>query len=224
MLFDAEIDGKPRKLLAQARALRMFFVLDRTNGKNLVSKGFVGGNWAKGVDAKGQPIPDPAKEPKVDGSMINIAAGGGTNWPPPSYSPDTGLFYVNAAKGYSIAYLTDTDDNPEGYGGRGGGLFSNPVLEAIDVKTGDIVWSHEYPAEGGPGLGGAGILTTAGKLLFTGDPSGNLIAYDPATGKLLWHFQMTASLSNGPSTWELDGKQYLIAGAGDTLFAFKLVK
>ena len=61
-----------------------------------------------------------------------------------------------------------------------------------------------------------GILTTAGKLLFTGD-SGELVAFDPATGKPLWHQRLTQPVSNGPSTWMLDNKQYLIVGAGDTL-------
>ena len=63
-----------------------------------------------------------------------------------------------------------------------------------------------------------GILTTAGHLLFTGD-SGELVAFDPANGKLLWRQRVTQAVSNGPSTWTLDGKQYLIVGAGDTLYA-----
>jgi acido-empty-quinoprotein group A len=62
VLFDAEVDGKPRKLLAQAARNGYFFVLDRTNGANLVSKPFVDLNWSKGIDAKGQPIPDPQRE------------------------------------------------------------------------------------------------------------------------------------------------------------------
>jgi alcohol dehydrogenase (cytochrome c) len=97
-------------------------------------------------------------------------------------------------------------------------------LEALDYRTGKIRWSHEYPTRGSGGLGGPGILTTAGQLLFTGDPSGNLIAFDPATGGILWHFHLLAPLSNGPMTYELGGKQFLIAGAGDTLYAFALVK
>jgi alcohol dehydrogenase (cytochrome c) len=130
---------------------------------------------------------------------------------------------VNARRGYSVAYLTDTDDNPEGYGGGGGGGFSEPVLEALDYKNGNVVWSHVYPT-GNWGNAGAGILTTAGKLLFTGDPSGNLIAYDPATGRIRWHFRTGSIVSNGPMTYQLDGKQYLVAGAGDTLYAFALVR
>jgi acido-empty-quinoprotein group A len=223
VLLDMKIDGKPRKLLAQGARCGWFFLLDRTNGKNLVSKPFAGtGNWAKGVDAKGQPIPDPAKEPKVDGSMIDMPGMGASNWPPPSYSPQTELFYLNTSQGYGLTYLYDTSDQPEGYGGGSGGTFdARSSLLAIEARTGKIKWKHEHETGiAGAGLSG-GILTTAGHLLFTGD-AGNLVAFDPATGKIVWHQQLTASLSNGPSTWMLDGKQYLIAGAGDTLFAFVL--
>jgi alcohol dehydrogenase (cytochrome c) len=219
VLFDQTIDGRPRKLLAQATRAGYFFVLDRTNGKALVSKGFVGVNWSKGVDAKGQPVPDPAKEPKVDGSLVNIPAGGGTNWYAPSYNPDTGLFYVQAHKGYSIGYLYDTSPKPQGYAGGNMNLWTQAVLEAIDVRTGDIKWSHEYPDVGG-GNTGPGILTTAGGLLFTGGAGSVLVAHDPATGKPLWHQRLLRPVSNGPSTWTLDGVQYLIVGAGDTLYAF----
>ncbi|HEY4049883.1 MAG TPA: acido-empty-quinoprotein group A [Acidobacteriaceae bacterium] len=225
VLFDAEIEGKPRKLLGQAARNGYFFVLDRTNGKSVVSKPYVPLNWSKGVDAKGQPIPDEKKEPTVDGSLLSMNPGGGTNWMPPSYSPQTGLFYVNATRGYSVTYLTDTSERPEGYGGSGRGLWSQHVLEALDYKTGDVKWSHAYTTiDGlGGGLGGPGILTTAGNLLFTGDYNGNLIAYDAANGRILWHFPMLHSLGNGPETYMLQGRQYLVAGGGDTLYVFALV-
>jgi len=224
VLFDAEIEGKPRKLLAQAARNGYFFVLDRTNGKNVLSKPFVPLNWSKGIDANGQPIPDETKEPKVDGVLLTINGGGGTNWMPPSYSPQTGLFYVNATRGYSLTYLTDTSERPEGYGGSGRGLWSQHVLEALDYKTGEIKWSHAYTADSLVGrLGGPGILTTAGNLLFTGDYKRNLIAFNSTNGDILWHFPMLRPLSNGPETYLMDGRQYLIAGAGDTLFAFTLV-
>ena len=61
VLFDGEINGQKRKLLAQASRNGWFFVLDRTNGKHIVSSEFVKTNWAKGVDAKGQPIPNPGQ-------------------------------------------------------------------------------------------------------------------------------------------------------------------
>ena len=224
VLFDATINGQPRKLLAQAARAGWFFVLDRTNGKNLVSKPFTGtGNWAKGVDAKGQPIPDPAKEPTVDGSMIDMPAMGATNWQPPSYSPLTELFYFTGTQGYGIAYLYDTSPKPQGYGGGGGGNFdTSSALFAMDIRTGAVKWKHVHSGTGPGGSGlAAGVLTTAGNLLFTGD-SGELTAFDPAKGTPLWHQRLTSAVSNGPSTWMLDGKQYLIVGAGDTLYALTL--
>ena len=228
VLFDLKIDGKPRKLLAQGARCGWFFVLDRTNGKSIVSKPFSGsGNWAKGVDAKGQPIPDPAKEPKVNGSMIDMPSMGATNWPPPSYDPQTELFYLNGTEGYGIAYLYDTSDKPQGYGGGGGGTFDGKTaLFALDVRTGAVKWKHEHEgngAGGGAGMTGGGVLTTAGHLLLSGD-AGNLVAFDPADGKILWHQRLITSPSNGASTWMLDGNQYVIVGAGDTLYALKLAR
>jgi alcohol dehydrogenase (cytochrome c) len=224
VLFDAEVDGKPRKLLAQAARNGYFFVLDRTNGQSVVSKPYVPLNWSKGVDAKGQPIPDPERQPTVDGNLLTINGAGGTNWMPPSYSPQTGLFYVNATLGYSVTYLTDTGEHPEGYGGSVRGTWSQHVLEALDYKTGDVKWSHAYTAGDGlgGGLGAPGILTTAGNLLFSGDYNGNLIAFNSTHGDILWHFPMLRPLANGPETYLLDGRQYLVAGGGDTLYVFAL--
>ena len=220
VLIDGEIDGQPRKLVAQASRNGYYFLLDRATGKNVVSRPFIDLNWSKGVDAKGQPIGDPAKDPKTDGTLVIPAAGGATNWPPASFSPDTGLLYVNTTPSYSVYYLTDTDEKPQGYGGRDAGVWSRSTLKAIDYKTGKVRWEHEYPAHisAQPGL-----LSTAGKLLFTGDPSGNMIAYDPATGKILWHSRLGNTIANGPMTYELDGQQYVVVGAGDTLYAFTVM-
>ncbi|MGA8030431.1 MAG: acido-empty-quinoprotein group A [Bryobacteraceae bacterium] len=221
VLLDGEFNGQKRKMLAQAARNGYFFLLDRASGKNLISAPYTGTNWSKGVDSTGQPIPDAKKEPQTDGALLNINAVGGTNWFPPSFDPEFGLFYVNAMKGYSLAYLTDTDERPEGYGGSGRALWAQSMLEAIDYQTGKIRWSHDFP---GKGLAASGILSTAGKLLFSGDPSGNLIAWDPATGAILWHFHLPARVSNGPMTYMLDGRQIVVVGAGDTLYAFALTE
>jgi alcohol dehydrogenase (cytochrome c) len=92
-------------------------------------------------------------------------------------------------------------------------------LVAIDYKTGKTVWSHRYPSSAGPAI--SGILTTAGRLLFAGDNAENLIAFDPANGNILWHSRI-GQVSNAPETYLLDGHQYILAAAGDTLFAFTL--
>lgn len=220
VLIDAEIEGKPRKLLAQANRNGYFFLLDRTNGKSVLTAPMIHSmNWSKGIAANGQPIPDPAKEATIDGVLVSPQTGGATNWPPPSFDPETGLFYVGTEQNYSMFYLTDTDPHPEGWGAaeRDAGHLGGD-LEAIDIKTGKIAWDHHYPFSGGA----VGILTTAGKLLFTGDGAQHLVAFDPANGDILWHAGLADDLSNGPETYLLDGQQYLVAGAGDSLYAFTI--
>jgi alcohol dehydrogenase (cytochrome c) len=216
VLFDGEIDGQKRKLVAQASRNGFFFVLDRTNGKNIVTKDYARTNWSKGIDAKGQPIPNPAKEPQIDGALVTPNQAGAANWPPPSFSPQTGLFYVNTSRGFSVYYIYDDDEKPEGWGGNDRGGHVEAMMQAIDYKTGNIRWSHKWE---GAGIR-SGVLSTAGNLVFAGDPSNNLVAFNATTGGLLWHANLGAALSNGPMTYELDGEQYLVVGAGDTLIGF----
>lgn len=218
VLFDAAIDGEPRKLLAQADRNGFFFVLDRTNGRHILTTPFIHQTWAKGIDADGHPIPDTDKDPKTDGALVFPNAGGGTNWYSPSYDLQTQLFYVNAMESASIYYLTDTDSRPEGYGGRAEDLWTQHVLKAIDPLTGKIRWSHPYHSDGSV----SGLLTTAGGILFAGDPTNHLIAFDPGTGRILWHANLGGSISNPPITYELDNRQYVLAAAGDTFYAYAL--
>jgi alcohol dehydrogenase (cytochrome c) len=93
-------------------------------------------------------------------------------------------------------------------------------LAAIDYKTGKTVWRHVYPQLGGAGAGG--VLSTAGKLVFAGDVSGNLVAYDAANGRPLWHSYLGTQVSNAPETYMLDGHQSVLVAAGDTMYSFTL--
>ena len=224
VLVDAEFNGSMRKLVLTASRNGYYFTLDRLTGEHLVTSKFSDSvNWAKGLNAKGQPVRDPAKDFHIAGSLVSSANRGATNWPPPSFSPDTGLFYVPVDDSYAMYYLAETD--PRGAMGLGGkdelnlGTI-NSYLAAIDYKTGKTVWKHRYPTIGG--LGGNGILTTAGKLLFAGDVGGNIVAYDPANGKPLWHVYLGTQVSNAPETYMLDGHQYVLVAAGDTLYSFTL--
>jgi alcohol dehydrogenase (cytochrome c) len=170
------------------------------------------------VNEKGQPIPNPEKDPQVAGVLVSPPSGGGTNWPSPSYDPETQLFYVSTSAMYSVFYLTDTDAHPEGYGATeksSGGLGN--TLRALDYHTGKLVWRHDWPVGETSGL-----LSTSGKLLFSGDGSSHLVAFDPANGKIVWHTNLESNVSNGPSTYMLGGKQYLVVGAGPRLYAFTL--
>src|SRR5262249_13214963 len=181
-------------------------------------------NWAKGMNERGQPVRDPAKDHDIGGALVSAANGGATNWPPPAYSPDTGLMYVPTAETYAMYYLSGTD--PRGAMGRGGqdeiGVGSlGTYISAIDYKTGKTVWRHRFRATPGNGRSASGLLTTAGKLLFGGDISGNLVGFDPADGKLLWHSAI-GQVSNAPETYMVDGRQDPLVAAGHALFAFAL--
>ena len=217
VLIDGEIDGRPRKLLAQAARNGHFFLLDRTNGKAIVSSEFVKTNWSLGYDAKGQPIPNPKKEPQIDGTLVSPDQGGATNWPPPSFSPATGLFYVSAARAFSVYYIYDPSDNPQGWGGTDRGGWSESMIQAIDYRTGKVRWTHKW--EGGAR---SGLLSTAGNVLFGGGPSQDLVALNATTGDALWHARLGSPVTNGPISYELDGRQYVVVGAGDTLWSFVL--
>jgi alcohol dehydrogenase (cytochrome c) len=222
VLIDGQIDGRPRKLVAQAARNGYYFLLDRTTGQHVVTAPYVDFmNWSLGVNAKGQPINNPAKDAARDGVLIS--PGSATNWPPPTFNPKTGLLYVGTSQSYSLQYLTDTDERPEGYGGgnvsAGAAGGREGYIKAIDYRTGTVRWRHAL-AEGGA----MGLLTTAGDLLFGGDGSGNFVAYDPATGDPLWHAGLHATASNAPITFMLDGRQFVVIGAGDSLYAFTLAR
>jgi alcohol dehydrogenase (cytochrome c) len=67
------------------------------------------------------------------------------------------------------------------------------------------------------------VLSTAGQLVFKGDGTNNFVALDARTGNALWHANLGSGVANGPITYELDGTQYVVVGAGDTLYGFVML-
>ena len=217
VLVDADFHGQPRKMLMQSSRNGYFFVLDRTNGKSLLTVPFGPVNWALGIDKLGQPIPNPEKDPKPDGRLIAPDEGGLTNYRSPSFDPKTGLFIVDAHLSWSI-YFTKQADGTYGWAGADYGIWGKGVIEAIDYQTGKIRWSHEV----GPGGSDTGVLTTDSGLTFTGDSHGNLLALDTTDGRTLWHAGTGDEIQTSPITYELDGRQYVLTGSGTVMFAWAL--
>lgn len=222
ILIDAVIRGRPRKLVSTAARNGYFFTVDRVTGEHLVTSRYgMATNWVQTVAPNGSLRRDPGKDPTIAGSLVSPTAGGTINWEPPAYSPDTGLFYVSERNGYSMFYLTDPD--PRGSMGLGGKIevgvgSGGSFLTAIDPKTGRIAWRRPYPRGNG---GGGGLLTTAGGLVFGGDAGGNVVAYDAATGRPIWHSHI-GDVSNAPQTYLIDGRQHLLVATGDRLWAFAM--
>jgi len=223
ILFDRMVDGKPERLVTQAARNGFFVTLNRVTGKYLVVKPYVPLDYSSGLSAEGEPILIPDKDPSVAGSINIVNA---SNWPAPAYSPKTGLLYVNSVEGKAIYYLTDDSDKPSGYGGMGVGIGrAVRVLQAIDPLTGNAAWRHAYPSlNDAPTTVGPSILTTASNLVISGDDQKNMIIFSADKGEILWHHELNANESGGIITYLLDGKQYIVFGAGDSLWAWRLDK
>jgi alcohol dehydrogenase (cytochrome c) len=217
VLVDADFQGQRRKLLLQASRNGYFFVLDRTNGKALLSVPYEEINWSAGVDAAGRPAARVEKYPSPAGTLVEPDALGATNWMSPSFSPDTGLFYVNSHRCFSL-YYNLSSGKPEGFAGRDLSVWARSALKAIDYRTGKIRWEHDL----GLGNDWAGVLSTAGGLVFTADNHGNILGLDAATGHTVWHAYGGSVVQTAPITYELDGRQYVLVGSNRVLYAWAL--
>ncbi|SFS21097.1 alcohol dehydrogenase (cytochrome c) [Granulicella pectinivorans] len=216
VLVDGPFKGQQRKMLMQSSRDGYFFVLDRVTGKNLLTVPFGPVNWAKGLDERGQPQFDPDKDPARDGRLIAPDEAGLTNYRSPSFDPKTGLFIVDAHPSWSL-YFQKPADGDYGWAGADYGLWGKGVIEAIDYQTGEIRWKHEL---GQPS--GAGVMTTESGLTFTGDGMGNFLVLRTKDGKTLWHAGMGSGMQSSPTTYMLNGRQYVLTSAGGVLFAWAL--
>ena len=168
--------------------------------------------WAKEIDKKGRPVMNPGQEPTPDGNdSIWPGVDGGHNWMSPSYHPGTRLLYFNAREERRRFFKSDAlEFRPgEAYfgGGGGGGARFRPEeswgkLVAMVPETGEIRWEHRINAPPW-----AGVLSTAGNLVFSATPSGNFYALDARTGKELWHFNGGDRVFASPITFLSRGKQ-----------------
>src|SRR5690606_15748307 len=96
ILFDGMIDGQPRKLVSTAARNGYFFTLDRTTGEHIVTQQYGStANWSLGVRPNGSPDPNPAKSATIPGALVSPIEGGVTNWQPPAFNPELGLFYTH---------------------------------------------------------------------------------------------------------------------------------
>jgi alcohol dehydrogenase (cytochrome c) len=227
VLLDATFNGQPRKLLLQANRNGVYYILDRTNGRFLRGVPFVSKvDWMTSLSPEGRPILAPGHTPTVQGTKTCPSTAGATNWPSPAYNPDTKLFYLIAQEGCGITYRSTTNFRP-GQGGSGTAYMESPddrerwqlYVRAIDALTGKKVWDFEQVSSFhyGPGL-----LSTAGGLIFAPEQQGMFTALDAKTGKALWNFNTGGLITAAPTTYSIDGQQYVAISAFSNVIAFAL--
>jgi len=167
----------------------------------------------------GRPSYDPAHKPST-GTSTDFCPSlwGGKDWPPAAYNPQTGLLYIPAnenacgiMQGREVTYMPGSS-----YTGarsqmtlREGSQHIGEI-QAWDMNTGEEVWTREFGSHNW-----GGILTTAGNLLFSGGTSDRFFrAHDASTGEELWRFRTNSGIIGVPSTFAVDGVQYVAVQSG----------
>ncbi len=221
VLIDGVVKGQRRKLVVTANRNGFYYVLDRVTGEFLSGTPYIKQTWTDGLDARGRPRRRADAEPTPAGTLVYPGLGGGTNWYSPTYSPLTKLFYVLARENhpqvfYKVATPYHAGELFEGGGARDlAGNEPHGAVKALDALTGQQRWEFKLHA---PAM--AGLLATAGGLVFGGSVEGYFYALDAATGKALWRFQTGAQIVANPVSFVVRGKQYVAITAGLAFFVF----
>ena len=227
ILADLEIDGQIRKVIMQAPKNGFFYVIDRTNGELISAENYVPINWATHVDMEtGRPIENPANNYFNTPALTTPGPLGGHNWQPMAFNPDTGLVYIPAQE-MLFVYSHDKDfkynrktwntgqqvemtylpKNPDELAMVDKATFG--YLLAWDPIAQEEVWREQYQR---PWSGG--VLSTAGDLVLQGTSDGRFIAFDAASGEMLWSVDTGQGIIAPPITYMIDEEQYIAVQVG----------
>ena len=222
VLLEADVRGKKRKLVVVANRNAFYYALDRESGEFVAGREYAHQTWAKGLDDSGRPQVIPGTEPSEEGELVWPNLNGATVWFSPSYSPLTKLFYVAVRETGATYYKREAEYKP-GTFFAGGGQQELPrddvwgAIRALEPATGRKVW--EFKMQSPPW---AGVLSTAGGLVFSGTPEGNFFALDAKTGKALWDFQTGGGIAANPIAFNIDGREHIAIAADRVLYVFGL--
>ena len=228
VLADIQWQGKTRKVLMQAPKNGFFFILDRTDGTLLSAEPFVPVNWATHYDLEsGRPV-EVAEARYIDKRFMLRPSGlGGHNWHSMSYSRETGLMYIPAmdfpapmeqeeeyswfVNQWNLGYKVEPSP------------FGKLITQAIIQRMADsylLAWDplkqKEVWRSPNPDMGGGGVLSTAGNLVFQGSTDNRFSAYHAVNGRKLWEFDTQHGIVAAPISYAVDGTQYvsILVGQG----------
>jgi alcohol dehydrogenase (cytochrome c) len=216
------VEENGRKLVVVANRNGFYYVLDRRTGEFLRGTQFGRQTWAKGLDAKGRPIRLPNTDPTEEGRMVYPGAHGVTNWFSPSFSPLTKLVYVGVRE-EPMYFSKEKEKHKPGEWFAGGNprgvekIEPTGSIRALEYTTGKPAW--EFPLKSPPW---AGLMATAGGVVFGGSSEGMFFALDAASGMPLWHYGTGGPIFANPISFLVDGRQHVAIAAGNALFAFAL--
>ena len=217
VVADIVHNDKPYKAIVSASRNGWFYAIDRTNGKLIYAEKFAHATSVAGFK-DGKPYTDDDKRPTVDKEIFTCPSFlGGKNWWPISISPETHMAYVPTLhscmtmKGGAVRYKAGLPFLGESFK-----VVHDPdnknwgAVQAIDLNTGKQAWDYESALPWS-----AGTMATAGGLVFSGSADGHFMAFDAKTGKVLWTSeQLSSGIIGVPTTYKVDGKQYVAVYAG----------
>lgn len=240
ILADLQIGGKLRNVLMQAPKNGFYYVIDRVTGELISAKNYVPVNWADSVDVKtGRPVVSPQGNYKDSPKFIFPSNAGGHNWPPMSFSPQTGLAYIPtldmgmvyaAIEPYQYRPGYDNSHIRYGYTPEMEKAYAaqekrwpkkeGALLKAWDPVSQKEIWRAKTDENSFGGT--CGVLSTDGKLVFNGTMSGNIVVFHAETGKKLKEIFVGTAVMAAPMSYAIDGEQYIavMAGYGGAVLPF----
>jgi alcohol dehydrogenase (cytochrome c) len=218
-LADLRIGGRVRKVMIQANKNGFLYVLDRTDCSLIAAHPYVKVNWATHIDLKtGRPVRTDLYEKFLAGEEVAVYPSRGTNAVPIAFDPQRQLVFASTWDIPRVQKLAEP--RPMVIGGNSSGVTARvpPVTPgevlghfvAINPLTGEKKW--EVPLADFPGA--AGMLATAGGLVFSGKLTGEVVALDADTGKTVWSFQTGSSVNATAITYMHKGRQYVSIASG----------
>jgi alcohol dehydrogenase (cytochrome c) len=220
-LLDVEYQGETIRAALNVARNGYIYLLDRTDGRLdfVDAVPYVYQNVYLGFEEDGRPIYDPDRVPGI-GTVTEFCPSlwGGKDWPPAAYSPDTGMIYIpanenhcGAIEGLEVEYVPGSSYT----GARTEFWITEDAehigeLQAWDVNTMERVWTVEFESHNwGP------VLATAGNLVFAGGTNDRYFrAFDATSGETLWEHRTNSGVTGVPSTFMVDGVQYIAVQAG----------
>jgi quinohemoprotein ethanol dehydrogenase len=228
VLAQLPIDGKERDVLLHAPKNGFFYVIDRKTGELLSAEKFTAVSWASHIDLKtGRPVENPEARYGTEPVLVAPGPGGGHNWFPMAFNPDTKLAYFPAYESW-FTFATDPNFEPKKFRSNGGwgGYTGENLQKRIKLqKEGDarekawlVAWNPIEQKEAWrvplPRHGNGGVLTTAGNLVIEGTTRQTFAIFRATDGKPLWEMPVQSAPVAGPITFLANGEQYIAVNAG----------